>query len=413
MSERAGKHGPSHLISLSRARSRIARLARLGGEELSLADGLDRRLAHEVRAEADCPSRNVSLKDGFAVRSVDVAAAGPDTPVTLRVVGMVAAGDRARVSVGPGQAVRIMTGAPVPEGADAVLAAEFARDGRDRVEALADAHPGRNILAVGSDVARGDLLAQSGTVLTPALLGLLAAGGVRTIRVYRRPRVMVVATGSELVAPGEPITPGKVAASNMVTLVGELRAMGLAPDQLLIRDDLASLKKRLEPLIGMYDCVLTCGGVLDGDKDFTMQAMQELAIEPMFHRVRVGPGKGVCLGRSRSGQTLFCNLPGGPPSNHIAFVLLARPALERLGGRDNLFADAVAARLCSDLPGQKGWTQIFYGRLAARGSSNSVQPLTGMSRLAAMAGADCLIELAEEEEKACQGAIIETVWKIR
>ncbi len=398
---------------MAEARAHIDRFAPLELEEVSLQEGLARRTGRDILARADCPSLRSSLKDGFAVRSADVATASPEKPVSLLVIDRVAAGGQSRMVVQPGQTIRIMTGAPVPEGADAVLAAEFTRDGDGLVQALADAHPGRNILERGSDVARGEVLVHAGTQLTPARLGLLAAGGVASVPVHRRPRVMVVATGSELVAPDEPVTPGKVAASNMVTLVAELTRMGLVPDWLLIRDDLESLQEQMRPLIGCYDCVLTCGGVLDGDKDFTMQAMQELDIQPVFQRVRIGPGKGVCLGQSRDGATLFFNLPGGPPSNHVAFLLLAKPCIERLAGRTSLFAGAMTARLTDDIRGQQDWTQIFYGRLCEQGAEQWVRPLAGKSRLTAMAEADCLLELAEGKRIAGQGSTIERIWKIR
>ncbi len=401
------------LVPLSEARFLVADLPPLALEEVALKDALGRRVGRDVQAAADCPSVDASLKDGFAVHSADIMAATPDNPVMLQVVDMVAAGGKSRARVGPGQAIRIMTGAPIPEGADAVLASEFARENDGHVQALADAHPGRNILALGSDVAREEVIVRAGTRLGPAHLGLLAAAGVNAVSVFRQPRVMVVATGSELVAPGEPITSGRVAASNMVTLVAELQAMGLDPDWLLIRDDLDSLREKIAPLIGRYDCVLTCGGVLDGDKDYTMQAMRELRIEPIFQRVRVGPGKGICLGSSANGSTLFFNLPGGPPSNHVAFVLLARPCIERIEGCENPFSGAVAARLLGDIRGQVGWTQVFYGCLSGQGVEQVVRPITGMSRLAAMAEADCLIELPEDLENACQESTVQTIWKIR
>ncbi len=413
MSETIKNLTAKKLISLGEARLLVADLPPLAQEKIGLEDALGRRVGHDIPAQADCPSVDASLKDGFAVHSADVATASADTPVRLRVVDMVAAGSRSRATVGPGQAIRIMTGAPVPAGADAVLASEFVRENDGHVEALADAHPGRNILALGSDVARGELIVGAGTRLGPTHLGLLAAAGVNALGVYRRPEIMVVATGSELVAPGESITSGRVAASNMITLVAELRCLGLDPHWLLIRDDLDSLCEQIAQFMGRYDCVLTCGGVLDGDKDYTMQAMQELRIEPIFQRVRIGPGKGICLGHSEDGSTLFINLPGGPPSNHVAFVLLARPCIQRLEGCEDPFAGAVAARLLTDIRGQVGWTQLYYGRLSGQGVERCVRPITGMSRLAAMAEADCLIELPENQESASRGSTVQKIWKIR
>ena len=407
------KTRPEKLISLANARNLINGLRPLDLEKVSLHMALARRVGTDILANADCPSIDASLKDGFAVRSQDVATASPQHPVPLRVVDMVAAGETCKTRLEPGQAIRIMTGAPLPHGADAVLSAEFTRQKGKQVHALADAHPGRNILYQGSDVTRGKVLVQAGSLLTPARMGLLAAGGVHSVLAYRQPRVMVVATGSELVEPMEPITPGRIAASNMVSLVAELTLMGLAPDSLLIRDDLHCLKKQLAPLMGRYDCVLTCGGVLDGDKDFIMKAMRELAIEPLFQRVRIGPGKGVCMGQSREAGTIFINLPGGPPSNHVAFTLLAKPALQRLGGMKNPFAHAVTARLAQDIKGQQDWTQVFYAHLFTQDAELWVEPVTGLGRMAAMAEADCLIEFPEGTCYASQGSKMKNIWKIK
>ncbi len=399
------------LIGLALARHLVQGIAALGVEQIAAAKGLGRLTAADIRACCSCPTLDASLKDGFAVRGLDIASASRENPVQLTLAGSVAAGDHCDITVQQGQAVRIMTGAPIPAGADAVLASEFADSEGDQVLALADACPGRNILARGSDVTAGRIIVPRGTRLTPGHLGLLAAAGVAEIPVFRQPKIMIIATGSELALPGEPIAPGQVAASNLVTLVAEVKAMGIDADQLVIRDDLHLLQEKIAPLIEKYDLILTCGGVLDGDKDFTMQAMDNLAVAPVFHRVRVGPGKGVCLGMK--GTTWFFNLPGGPPSNHVAFLLLAKPGIYRLSGVADPFTDYVSPRLDRTLTGRQGWTQIFYGRLGGDGDLRTVTPLGGAGRLQIMAGADCLIELAEDQTCARAGTQIQKVWKIR
>jgi molybdopterin molybdotransferase len=398
------------MISLSQARGCINRFQPLEPVTVSSDKALGLFCASDIAAEADCPSIASSLKDGFAVHSADIVKASRSHPVQLTLVGTVTAGGQSTAHVQTGQAIRIMTGAPIPEGADAVLTSEFASQEGTIVHAFADAHPGRNILDRGSDVAVGDTILVRGTRLFPAHLGLLAAAGVAGVAVYRKPKVMIIATGSELVAPGERITAGKIAASNLVTLLAEARSLGLDADWLLIRDNLSQLQKTIAPLIGRYDVILTCGGVLDGDKDFTVRAMEELGVEPVFHRVRVGPGKGVCLG-TRDNSFIF-NLPGGPPSNHVAYLLLAKAGILRLCGAMDPFADYLAARLNESLPGQQGWTQVFYGNLDRNGEQRTVIPLTRCSRLQAMAEADCLIEIPEE----CSGVDAGTtqkIWKIR
>ncbi|HHB77595.1 MAG TPA: molybdopterin molybdenumtransferase MoeA, partial [Desulfobulbus sp.] len=296
------------LIGLGRARQLVQRIDPLGVERISADNAAGRIAACDIDACCSCPTLDASLKDGFAVRGRDIASACRERPVPLTLVGSVVAGGHCDITVKTGQAVRIMTGAPIPAGADAVLASEFADTSGNQVLALADAGPGRNILACGSDVTAGSTIIDRGTRMFPGHLGLLAAAGVAEIPVFRQPRVLVIATGSELAVPGEPIAPGQVAASNLVTLMAEAGAMGIHADHLLVRDDLHLLQEKIAPLIEKYDVILTCGGVLDGDKDFTMQAMDNLGVEPVFRRVRVGPGKGVCLGKKDS--TCIFNLPG-------------------------------------------------------------------------------------------------------
>lgn len=407
----AKDHAAPSLVALAQARKLIGLLDPIGREVLSITNALHRISVEDIVALSSCPSIHSSLKDGFAVRASDVADARPDRPVFLQEVGVVTAGGHTAIKLEKGQTIRIMTGAPVPDGADAVLASEFAMRHGDMVQALRDAHVGRNILPCGSDVAAGKIIVRRGTKLFPSHLGLLAAAGVSKVSVFQQPKVMVIATGSELAAPGESIAPGQVAASNLVTLMAELHCMGIAVDHLLIRDNLHQLQENIAPLIGRYDVILTCGGVLDGDKDFTMQAMRNLEVEPVFNRVRVGPGKGVCLGHK--GGAFFFNLPGGPPSNHVAFVLLAKPGIFRLAGVSDPFAEYVSARLVRTLTAQQGWTQMFYGLLGNDGGGLTVEQLTCSSRLQVMAEADCLIELPEDQACAESGTIIRKIWKIR
>jgi len=401
------------LISLEKARRRITEIQPLPPEQVELQEGKGRITAGEVRAVSACPSTDASLKDGLAVVSADIAGASGEHPVTLQVTGLLTAGqDPADYSVKLGSAVRIMTGARIPRGADAVLSSEFARmdqDGR-RVTIIRDAHPGRNILAHGSDVRRDEVIILAGTRLRAAHMGLLAAAGVDGISVVRRPKIVVVATGSELVAPGAPIGPGKVAASNLVTLQAALHDLGLEADAVILHDDLENLTQQLEPLLGEYDVMLTCGGVLDGDKDLTMRAMDLLAVEPVFRRVRVGPGKGICFGR-RDNVCIF-NLPGGPPSNHVAFLLLALPGILRLAGHREQPEGSITAELTTPVHGQQGWTEIMYGTVATAGAKLLVTPLRNRSRLMAMAAADCLIELSEDRKEAHAGEPVR-IWKIR
>ncbi len=401
------------LIPLQEARRKIEQIRPLKPEMVHINDSVGRITACEVRAVSDCPSTDASLKDGFAVVSTDIAGATEEKPVSLQVIGTLTAGQKpGDLRVTTGKTVRVMTGAVIPEGADAVLTSEFSRQAADsdRVIIFRDAHSGRNILEHGRDVQKNAVIVRAGTRLRATHIGLLAAAGVSGISVYRQPRIVIVATGSELVKPGNPIGPGQVAASNLVTLQAALRDLGMDAKPVIIHDDLQNLQEQMLPLLEQYDVMLTCGGVLDGDKDLTMRAMDLLEVVPVFRRVRVGPGKGVCFGRF--GQTLIFNLPGGPPSNHIAFLLLALPGIQRLAGYKGQFKRKYKAELTVPLDGQLGWSEIQYGTVQRKQEKLLVTPIREQSRLLAMAAADCLIELTDTQKNAETGESV-VIWKIR
>lgn len=267
-------------ILIDQAHHHIGKLQPLAPLTVSLDEALGLVCADETHARTDCPSVDASLKDGFAVLSSDIAAASPSNPVTLTVEGSLAAGDAAaHCRVKSGTTVRIMTGAPLPCGATSVLASEFAQVEGDHVTIWADAGPGRNILCKGSDIALGQVVLEQGEILGPTHLGLLAAAGLNKVTCYPRPRVAVAATGSELVWPGEPVSPGKIAASNMVTVAAELKALGISAAKVLLRDNLDNLQEQFRLLVDQADVVITCGGVLDGDKDLTLRAMEAIGME--------------------------------------------------------------------------------------------------------------------------------------
>jgi molybdopterin molybdotransferase len=382
------------MISLHQAHQHISLLSPLKPQSVPLDKALGLICAVEVRAVTDCPTVDSSLKDGFAVLSTDIADATAEQPIMLNLAGVLTAGDDIdRHCVKSGTAVRIMTGAAIPPGATAVLASEFAHVKGEQVMALADAQSGRNILHKGSDIEQDQVVMQMGEFLNPAHLGLLAAAGVNEVTRYPPPRVAVVATGSELVMPGEPVTPGKVAASNMVTAAAELQSLGVTASTVLLRDNLEHLQKQFGELVQQVDILITCGGVLDGDKDLTMRAMEQIGMEKIFHRVRIGPGKGACMGRV--GNTVVFNLPGGPPSNHVALLLLALPGVRRLMGFADPFPQKKKVFVAEELTGQKNWTQLLYSRIRHENGSLFAAFGSGMSRFEAMAAADALIEIPE------------------
>ncbi len=273
------------------------------------------------------------------------------------------------------------------------MASEFSEIDGDRVIVRADARPGRNILFRGRDVAQGQVVLASDDVLTPARLGLLSAAGLGAIRCYPLPVIAIAATGSELVWPGEHVPPGKVTASNLITATAVLRGLGISASTVLLRDNFDLLHEQFGRLVPRVDVLITCGGILDGDKDLTIKAMEKLGMKKIFHRVRIGPGKGACLGTI--GSTVVFNLPGGPPSNHVALLLLALPGVRRLMGFADFLPPKLRVMVTETLSGQQNWTQLVYCKTRQEDDILFADPLSVKRRLEAMAIADVLVEIPE------------------
>jgi molybdopterin molybdotransferase len=368
-------------------------LAPLDSEVVAVTDTPGRVLARDLHARVDSPSVDASLKDGYAVRSSDVARAGADAPVRLRLVGFIPAGGTFEGEVVPGTAVRILTGARLPHGADAIVSEEFARAGGDWVQVTNDAEPGRNILPRGSDVRAGQLVLSAGSVLRPAQAGLLAAAGYSHAPVVRQPRVAIIATGDEVVAPGQALAEGKLFASNLVTLAACCSLYGMATDTRVVEDAAGPIRECLLAALAGSDAILTSGGAWSGERDLVVRLLDELGWHKLYHRVKIGPGKAVAFGLWQ-GKPVFC-LPGGPPSNQVAFLQLALPGLLKLAGHPRPGLAKVSARLGERVQGQRDWTQFVQGRLEAAGAEVIFQPLKLDSRLSAMAEATGVLAIPE------------------
>lgn len=381
-------------IGLGEAQELVARhLPRLPAAKLPLARLAGRVAAEDLRARVASPSVTASRKDGYAVRAADLAGADERSPVRLAVLGMVAAGEAPPAMVGPGQAIKIMTGAPLPAGADAVLPSEYTRRERDAVLCLAPAEAGRNLLAAGSDAAPGQMVARAGQRLTPGLVGLLAAAGLAQAAVYTRPRVALLATGREVVAPGQSLPPGAVYASNLAGLAAWLDLHGLAHENRVVDDSASEIAAAVQRMLAGCDALLTSGGAWTSERDLVINTLGDLGLELIFRRVRLGPGKGVAFGLL-AGKPVFC-LPGGPPSNEAAFLQLALPGLLRMAGHLRPGLAQVPALLGAAVEGRPDWTQLWPGRLQPGGDLPLFEPLSYQERLRAMARSQGLLLLPE------------------
>jgi molybdopterin molybdotransferase len=331
------------LVPLEDARREIlAAVAPLAPVEWPSRDALGLVLAAGVATDEAVPPFANTAMDGYALRAADTAGAGPDSGVRLRVVGDLPAGHPPTTPVGPGEAIRIMTGAPIPDGADAIVMVERTRrDGDDGVLVEHEAAAGDHVRAAGGDLVAGQLVFAAGTVLRPAHVGLLSSVGASRISVYSRARVGVLSTGDELVEEG-PLTPGQIRDSNRPMLLALLRDAGVEPVDLgIARDDEARIVATLEDAFTRCDAVITSGGVSVGDYDYVKAALDRFgALE--WRQVAIKPAKPLAFGVVR-GTPVF-GLPGNPVSSLVSFELFARPALLQMMGHPERFRPEVSGR---------------------------------------------------------------------
>lgn len=387
------------------------RISPLPPEEIGLFESVGRVVAHDVTALVDSPSVDASLKDGFAVISDDIESATPGNPVRLKLAGNAAAGVASDARVTPGTAVQVFTGAKIPDGADAVVAGEFAETDGDTVTVTNFAEPGRNIMLRGTDVAVGRTVVEKGQTLTPGICGILAASGHGRVSVFRGPTVGILATGDEVVAPGAPLPEGKLYASNLTTLGAWCRRYGWEARMDIVPDAAERLERSLTGLLAETDAILTSGGAWTGDRDLIARILAKLGWQKAFHRIRIGPGKAVGFGLLDDKPVFI--LPGGPPSNLMGFLQIALPGLLKLAGHRRTGLPRTAARLASHLTGRHAhWTQFIYGVLENTGCDlPRFRPLKGGSRLRSMAEAHGIVAIPEGETVIPAGTVI-TVQRI-
>ncbi|MBI4183835.1 MAG: molybdopterin molybdotransferase MoeA [Proteobacteria bacterium] len=377
------------MISVEEAIGRVtAAFQPLPAEQVSLEGALGRVLAADVAARRTQPPADMSAMDGYAVRAADVAA----PPVSLRIVGEAPAGRAFAGRVGPGEAVRIFTGAPVPAGADAIVIQENTRRDGDRVTVTEAAAAGRFIRPAGLDFRAGEALLKAGRRLTARDVGLAAGMNVPWLAVRRRPRVAILATGDEVVMPGDPIGPDQIVSSNSHSLAAFVAACGGVATVLgIARDDADSLKALAAGARGA-DVLVTTGGVSVGEHDLVGRALGEAGLELDFWKVAMRPGKPLMFGRI--GETAMLGLPGNPVSALVCATVFLRPAMERLLGLARAETAAATAVLGRDLPAndrRQDYLRARLGRAADGGPVATPFEKQDSSMLSLLAAADCLV----------------------
>jgi molybdopterin molybdotransferase len=381
------------MIPVAEARARI--LADVAGaapeETLRIARGLGRVLARDVAAPFDVPPADNSAVDGYAVRATDLI---PGGRARVRVVADLPAGVVYDGDIGPLETLRIMTGAPMPRGADTVVPQELSESAGDWVE-LGAVERGANVRARGEDVRAGTVVLQAGSVLRPQDLGLVASLGLAELRVHRRPHVALLSTGDEVVEPGQPRRPGQIYDSNRFSLGAMVAAAGSDPLDLGIVPDVQKLlRERLLEAAGAADVVLTSGGVSVGDYDLVKSVLGEIGSID-FWQVAMQPGRPLAVGRI--GRAQFFGLPGNPVASLLCFHLFVRPALWKLGGRTRLDPECVTATAVEPMRKKAGRREFKRGVLSFtdRGYEVSTTGPQGSGILSSMVAANCLIILEE------------------
>lgn len=391
----------------------------LGAERVALVDALDRVLAERVVSPIDQPPWDNSAMDGYAVRSDDVRGADESHPVRLRVTERVPAGGFPERSVGAGEATRIMTGAPIPLGADTVIRIEHTREETaDRVLVFNDVDSGRNLRFRGEDLRRGDVVLVPGRVLRAGEIGLLATVGASVVAVTQKPVAAILSTGDELadLSDYEEVLSGrKIANSNAYALAAAVKASGCELKLLgIARDDRASLREHLARASGA-DLLITTAGASVGDHDIVKDVLEEVGFELEFWRVRMRPGSPFSFGWLRTNERRIpvFGLPGNPVSALVTFEVLVRPALRRMLGRADVYSTTMQVRAADPIPSKAGLTHFLRVRLRRADNGDWLARLTGAQGsgiITSMAQADALLVVPEDCAGLQQG---ELAWAVR
>jgi molybdopterin molybdotransferase len=397
------------MLTVTEASERImAEIRQLDVESVPLRRALGRVCAEDISATVTMPPWSNSSMDGYAVRSADITPVMGGERVTLRVVATIAAGEFAPRPLKRGEAMRIMTGAPVPEGADSVIRKEHTDGGKKKVEIRDALDVWKNIRPAGEDYQRGDVLAKRGAPIRPALLGVLASSGISKVRAFRRPRVAIISSGDELVDIDEfdeVVAQRRIVSSNSYTLDALTRVAGGIPVDLgIAADTKASLKRKLE---GARDCdlILTSAGVSVGDLDYTRNVFAELGGEQKFWKVKMRPGAPLAFGMLK--DIPWLGVSGNPVSAMVSFELFVRPALRKMQGHAGLFRRTVTVTVEEEVKIGAKLTHFLRAIVRRTTDGTLVARLTGQQSsgmLTSMVKANALLIVPETSPKVAPGS---------
>ncbi len=390
----------AHFISWTEAQQRVLANTPLLSEELvpvELAGG--RMLSRSLDSPVDMPPFDNSAMDGYALAWSD------PLPSSWKVIGEIPAGSWPTQTVGPGQAMRIFTGAPIPPGADTVIQQEWIEANGDTIRMTSGIlKQGANIRGKATQIRNGEEALGVRTLMTPGAIGFLANLGLPTVPVYRRPVVDILVTGSELVKPGQDLPPGHIYESNSHTLIAALLAEGITPRQVShVRDDLDTFRDQFQEAVKGADMILITGGISVGDHDIVRQVFEEGGVHPHFYKVKQRPGKPLFFGQT--GSTLVFALPGNPASVTSCFYQYVYPGLRKMQGFPSVFLESVRLPLKADFTKKAGLT--FF--LKALVEDGGVMPLSGQLSyiMRSFAPANAVIMLEEDRTEYKVGEIVD------
>ncbi|MBI2485442.1 MAG: molybdopterin molybdotransferase MoeA [Deltaproteobacteria bacterium] len=365
--------------------------------EIPLTEAKGYVLAEDIISPVNLPFFTNSAMDGYAVKSMDTKRAGESNHVALKVTGIVRAGDFPDFILSDGEAAKIMTGAPVPKGADSVVMVEYTEEEDGIVKVKRPVNPGENLRYEGEEIKQGEIALESGTHLTSASIGFVAELGINKIKAYRKPKIALVVTGEELVGTDEELGPGKIRDTNSVTLQSAL-SQEVVESKFIgrVRDEVFDIEEKLKKAILWCDVLLVTGGVSVGDYDYVKEIFKKLGIEGIFWRVSQRPGGPLFFGKR--GNSVTFGLPGNPASSLVCFYEYVRPALRRMIGRRDLFLLELEALLSEEIKKSPGKTNFLRGYVEKKGGSFYVKSTgtQGSHILKSFALSNCLIVVPKD-----------------
>jgi len=333
----------------------------LSSERVKLLSSLGRVLSENIYSDFDIPGFNRAAMDGYAVVAKDTVHACSDRPVTLKVIDEVPAGFKVKSAISSGKAIRIMTGAVLPEGADAVVMVEYTETRGDKVMVFRSVKKGENVSFSGEDVKKGELVLPRGTLIRPQEVGMLAALGKTEVYVTRKPKVAIISTGDELIEPGKTLEKGKIYDSNSFSLFSQVLKCGADPERIgIVPDDKDELLHKVKMGLSS-NILLLSGGVSEGKYDLVKEVLMEAGVKPLFWKVAVKPGKPTFFGIRE--RTLVFGLPGYPVSSMMNFENLVKPAIFKMLGREGYKRIKIRAVLKGEIKNSSGRKNFIRVRL--------------------------------------------------